>query len=147
MQSRLSSKSPMVIKSAVTTITSCALSKNHSRSSVLSVSPDDSWLIFSHSVRANYWSWRKSHVGCRYVVRFLPSWFPLAGFKRHAEIAKKKMDRVEEVPFEWAKENIVSLRSAFLQGYPYIYIPTFCNSLLEISATHLFQAICWKKMD
>jgi hypothetical protein len=51
------------------------------------------------------------------VVRFIPSWFPLAGFKRYAKVAKKKMDRVQEVPFQWTKKNIVSptlLRAALI---------------------------------
>jgi hypothetical protein len=55
-------------------------------------------------------------------VRFLPVWFPLAGFKRHAEMAKKKMDRVEEVPFEWAKKNIVSPRSVLLWSHPSLHL-------------------------
>lgn len=41
-------------------------------------------------------------------LRFLPSWFPLAGFKRYAEAAKRKLSRLENVPFEWAQENISS---------------------------------------
>lgn len=40
-------------------------------------------------------------------VRFIPSWFPGAGFKRDAQSAGKEMARLEAVPFERATEQIV----------------------------------------
>jgi len=40
-------------------------------------------------------------------VRFLPSWFPGAGFKRHAEYVGREAARVDNVPFDWSKEKIV----------------------------------------
>lgn len=54
-----------------------------------------------------------SHVDvclCLHLVRFVPSWFPLAGFKRRAKAEKKRIGRLETVPFEWAMNNIVSIR-------------------------------------
>ncbi|KAF7350381.1 Cytochrome P450 [Mycena venus] len=41
-------------------------------------------------------------------LRFIPSWFPFATFKRTMFEAKKVIDVVEAVPFEWAKEKIAS---------------------------------------
>ena len=56
-----------------------------------------------------------SHVClCLYLVRFVPSWFPLASFKRRAEAEKKKIGRLEKVPFEWAINNIVSITFCLL---------------------------------
>ncbi|KAF8165778.1 cytochrome P450 [Crassisporium funariophilum] len=39
-------------------------------------------------------------------LRFLPDWFPGAGFKRVAKRAGQEMSRVEQIPFEWAKKQI-----------------------------------------
>ena len=41
------------------------------------------------------------------TVRFVPSWFPGAGFKRYAKSIEKQLSMFENVPFDWAKENIV----------------------------------------
>ncbi|KAJ7216242.1 cytochrome P450, partial [Mycena rebaudengoi] len=41
-------------------------------------------------------------------LRFIPSWFPFVTFKRTMFEAKKVIDVVEAVPFEWAKEKIAS---------------------------------------
>ncbi|KAJ7135500.1 cytochrome P450 [Mycena crocata] len=41
-------------------------------------------------------------------LRFLPSWFPLAQFKRAISKSKKVLDAIEIVPFEWAKAKIES---------------------------------------
>ncbi|KAJ7614589.1 cytochrome P450 [Mycena polygramma] len=41
-------------------------------------------------------------------LRFIPSWFPFVTFKRIMTEAKKVIDVVEAVPFEWAKEKIAS---------------------------------------
>jgi hypothetical protein len=43
-------------------------------------------------------------------VRFVPSWAPGAGFKRLAMEVKTTLGRVDNVPFTWAKEKIVSER-------------------------------------
>ena len=40
-------------------------------------------------------------------VRFIPSWFPGAGFKRFAMSIGKQLARFENVPFDWAKKQIV----------------------------------------
>lgn len=42
-------------------------------------------------------------------LRFIPAWVPGAGFKRAAADYKKRLSRIDEVPFAWAKEQIVSL--------------------------------------
>jgi len=41
-------------------------------------------------------------------LRFLPSWFPLAGFKRVLKASKKVLDDVEFAPFRWARTKIES---------------------------------------
>ncbi|KAJ7099725.1 cytochrome P450 [Mycena epipterygia] len=41
-------------------------------------------------------------------LRFLPSWFPFAKFKRTVLENKPLFDAIEKVPFEWAKTNIES---------------------------------------
>ncbi|KIK41645.1 hypothetical protein CY34DRAFT_805807 [Suillus luteus UH-Slu-Lm8-n1] len=41
-------------------------------------------------------------------LRFLPSWFPGAGFKRTAIEHGKRMSRVDTVPFNWTKQQIQS---------------------------------------
>lgn len=41
-------------------------------------------------------------------VRFVPDWFPGAGFKRLAKQIGKEVGAIERVPFDWAKEQIVS---------------------------------------
>ncbi|KAF8208378.1 cytochrome P450 [Mycena galopus ATCC 62051] len=41
-------------------------------------------------------------------LRFLPSWFPLARFKRVMRASKKVLDDVKTVPFQWAKTKIES---------------------------------------
>jgi len=43
-----------------------------------------------------------------FIVRFLPGWFPGAGFKRFAKNAGKELSRIECIPFDWAKKTIVS---------------------------------------
>ncbi|KAF8914418.1 cytochrome P450 [Gymnopilus junonius] len=40
------------------------------------------------------------------LLRFLPSWFPGAGFKRTAQSAGHEMKRTETAPFEWAKTQV-----------------------------------------
>jgi len=40
-------------------------------------------------------------------VRFIPSWFPGAGFKRYARSISKQLALFENVPFDWAKKQIV----------------------------------------
>jgi hypothetical protein len=42
------------------------------------------------------------------VLKYVPSWMPGAGFKRQAEIWKKDVDDLYNLPFEVTKRNIVS---------------------------------------
>ncbi|KAF8637288.1 hypothetical protein AX17_002927 [Amanita inopinata Kibby_2008] len=42
------------------------------------------------------------------ILRFVPAWFPGAGFRRTAEEYKKQMHLTEETPFAWVKEQIES---------------------------------------
>ncbi|KDR84295.1 hypothetical protein GALMADRAFT_205982 [Galerina marginata CBS 339.88] len=42
------------------------------------------------------------------ILRFVPSWLPGAGFKRLALETGKKLSRIEDVPFEWAKKEIAT---------------------------------------
>ncbi|KAG2147440.1 cytochrome P450 [Suillus bovinus] len=41
-------------------------------------------------------------------LRFLPSWFPGAGFKRVARDIGQNLTRLETIPFNWAKQQIQS---------------------------------------
>lgn len=41
-------------------------------------------------------------------LRFVPAWFPGAGFQQTAAYAKKHSNRIESIPFNWAKEQIGS---------------------------------------
>lgn len=45
----------------------------------------------------------------RHTVRFVPSWFPGAGFKRQAIVWQKRLSEIENTPFNWAKQQIVSV--------------------------------------
>lgn len=38
----------------------------------------------------------------------MPEWVPGAGFKRWAKKLSKALSRIDNVPFNWAKEKIVS---------------------------------------
>jgi len=40
------------------------------------------------------------------LLRFVPDWFPGAGFKRVAQDAKPRLGRIESEPFKWAEKNI-----------------------------------------
>jgi hypothetical protein len=50
-----------------------------------------------------------------FLVRYLPKWFPGAGFKRYAEYVKQEVARCDEVPFVWAKKQIVCIIQFFLK--------------------------------
>ena len=41
------------------------------------------------------------------TVRFIPDWFPGAYFKRRAKEVGRETSDVEDVPFNWAKTQIV----------------------------------------
>lgn len=45
-------------------------------------------------------------------LRFVPSWVPGAGFQRIAAGMKERMSRLDLIPFNWAKEQIVSYGSS-----------------------------------
>jgi len=42
------------------------------------------------------------------ILRFVPEWFPGAGFKRLARESGKELNKIDEIPFEWARRQIVS---------------------------------------
>ncbi|KAG2743323.1 cytochrome P450 [Suillus brevipes Sb2] len=50
------------------------------------------------------------------LLRFLPSWFPGAGFKRVAFDIAKKLSRFEGTPFNWTKQQIQS------GNYPHSFV-------------------------
>ena len=47
-------------------------------------------------------------------VKYVPSWFPGAGFKRKAAEWKKELAKIDTIPHAWAKEQIVRLQILFL---------------------------------
>ena len=40
-------------------------------------------------------------------VKYIPSWFPGAGFKRNAESWRSLMQEFVDIPFEFVKQNMV----------------------------------------
>lgn len=40
-------------------------------------------------------------------VRFLPLWFPFAGFRRQGEEWRQKLESLSEVPHQWVKTQMV----------------------------------------
>jgi len=71
-------------------------------------------------------------------VRFLPSWFPGAGFKRHAEYVGREVTRVDNVSFDWSKEKIVC--HTRLSDDLELYLPIVSH--LEIILNHSLQNTC-----
>lgn len=51
-------------------------------------------------------------------LRFVPSWFPGAEFKRKAAHNRERMRRIDVIPFKWTKEQIVS--QCFLSMVPHV---------------------------
>ena len=51
------------------------------------------------------------------LVRYIPSWFPFAGFKRSALKWRQDYDTMREVPFEYAVRNMVRLYSSYLTAF------------------------------
>jgi hypothetical protein len=43
-----------------------------------------------------------------HLVRFIPSSFPGADFKRKAAVYKKELSRIDSFPFDWTMSNIKS---------------------------------------
>jgi len=74
----------------------------------------------------------------RLLVRFLPSWFPGAGFKRHAEYVGREVTRVDNVSFDWSKEKIVC--HTRLSDDLELYLPIVSH--LEIMLNHSLQNTC-----
>jgi hypothetical protein len=76
------------------------------------------------------------------TVRFIPDWFPGAGFKRRAKEVGQKMSDIERVPFNWAKAQIVSSSSGSI----------LCRFLIAsrqvvIMLIHLYQSTFTPKTD
>jgi hypothetical protein len=44
-------------------------------------------------------------------LRFLPTWFPGAGFRRVAQKAKEKVTRLLDFPYQFVQDNLVGLSS------------------------------------
>ncbi|KAH9482219.1 Cytochrome P450 monooxygenase 208 [Psilocybe cubensis] len=49
------------------------------------------------------------------ILRFLPEWFPGAGFKRLARELGKTSSRVESIPFQWTLENMA--KGDFIESF------------------------------
>ncbi|KAJ2930399.1 hypothetical protein H1R20_g6704, partial [Candolleomyces eurysporus] len=50
-------------------------------------------------------------------LRFLPDWFPGAGFKRYAREMKEKLALVDEKPFEWTKKQMASATGEYIDSF------------------------------
>ena len=51
---------------------------------------------------------RRFTVNYDSVVKYIPSWFPFAEFKRFAEQGRKQNDELRERPFEFVRSQMVS---------------------------------------
>ena len=40
------------------------------------------------------------------AVKYVPEWFPGAGFKKFAKTAKKHLDKLADLPFQHVKESV-----------------------------------------
>lgn len=61
--------------------------------------------LFLHRMETN-----RYHTG---TVRFVPEWFPGAGFKKLARELGKTSSRVESIPFEWTLANMVGFKLSY----------------------------------
>jgi len=65
------------------------------------------FLVDVFPIRTN--SNRKKHsqkiLHCLFPVKYVPEWFPGAGFKTFARIAKKDLDNCMDPPFQQIKES------------------------------------------
>lgn len=60
------------------------------------------------------------------IVKYVPSWFPGAGFKRKAQAWKKNLENTADIPFDFVKRQMESEKSkpSYLsnlfkaEGYP-----------------------------
>ena len=71
-------------------------------------SPRKYWVEFMpfRTIRRHFSAFSPAYSGF-IPVRFIPSWFPGAGFKRYARSISKELALFENVPFDWAKKQIV----------------------------------------
>ena len=70
-------------------------------------------------------------------MRFIPTWFPGAGFKRQARAWKVRFDTIMDVPFAWAKQQLVSfpLHIIFLRRLlTYIFFHTDDDWFIPLKA-------------
>lgn len=76
------------------------------------------------------------------VLRYLPTWFPGAGFKRKAAQCIIKTEEFASTPFEFAKNSVVSLHVISRRQWPHfpascisqesgMFQPSFCSTLME----------------
>ena len=75
------------------------------------------------------------------AVRFVPAWFPGAGFQRQAAVWREDFNKMESIPLEWAKKQIVS-PSVFQRGNSTYEL----NRNLAITKSHSRLSICCLKM-
>jgi hypothetical protein len=73
--------------------------------SVLPQHPVNGLLISSHLVRSYYRG--DDYNLIRILVRYVPSWFPGAEFKRVAKRYRAKLERFINEPHEWVKSQMV----------------------------------------
>lgn len=51
------------------------------------------------------------------VLRYIPSWFPGAGFKRYAISVRKMFTDSLDIPFKYTLARMVSYDNCYLSGY------------------------------
>jgi hypothetical protein len=45
------------------------------------------------------------------IVKYVPSWFPGAGFKRKAQAWKKNLENTADIPYDFVKRQMESMES------------------------------------
>jgi cytochrome P450 len=76
---------------------------------------EDAFILQSNITKPGKWL-----VDVFPILRYVPPWFPGAGFRQQAEEFKKKMNKVDVLPFQWAKQQIESGS----------YLPSFTSQYL-----------------
>jgi len=71
------------------------------------------------------------------ILRFIPSWFPFADFKRVAEHARVSLQRVERDPFEWAKKQITS--GSYTESFVSRYLRPDSGKIVDADEEDIIQ--------
>jgi len=74
-----------------------------------------------------------------YAVRFVPDWFPGAGFKRYAKRAARAMSDIDLRPFVWAKKEIVKIVITHYSRRLIFFVSRRLETMLTHSPRNIFS--------